>query len=90
MWRLFSERLYHGNDIPRDEEGRIRMDDWEMRDDVQAEVKELWQSIKSENVEQVSDIAGYRKDFYKLFGFGLSGIDYDKDVDIDVAIPSKD
>ncbi|WP_100623291.1 enoyl-ACP reductase FabV [Candidatus Coxiella mudrowiae] len=90
MWRLFSKCLYHGNDIPRDEEGRIRMDDWEMRDDVQAEVKELWESIKSENVEQISDIAGYRKDFYKLFGFGLSGIDYDKDVDIDVAIPSKE
>ncbi len=65
------------------------MDDWEMRDDVQTEVKKLWQSIKSENVEQISDIAGYREDFYKLFGFGLSGIDYDKDVDIGVAIPSK-
>ncbi|PMB54802.1 hypothetical protein [Coxiella-like endosymbiont] len=60
-----------------------------MRNDVQAEVKKLWQLIKSENVEQISDIVGYRKDFYKLFGFGLSCIDYDKDVDINVAIPSK-
>lgn len=88
MWRLFSKRLYHSSD-PRDEEGRIRIDDWEMRNDVQAEVKKLWQLIKSENVEQISDIMGYRKDFYKLFGFGLSCIDYDKDVDINIAIPSK-
>ena len=87
MWRLFNE-LYHSHNIPIDERGRIRIDDWEMRDDVQAEVKELWQSIKSENVNQISDIAGYRKDFYKLFGFGLSDIDYEKDVDVDVIIPS--
>lgn len=89
MWRLFSERLYHrARDIPVDTKGRIRIDDLEMRDDVQAEVKGLWQFIKSENVNRISDIAGYRKDFYKLFGFGLNGIDYEQDVDIDVAIPS--
>ena len=87
MWRLFSERLYCANNIPVDTKGRIRIDDWEMRDDVQAEVKGLWHSIKSENVDHISDIAGYRKDFYKLFGFGLSGIDYEEDVDIDVALP---
>ncbi|MFW0079206.1 MAG: enoyl-ACP reductase FabV [Coxiella endosymbiont of Haemaphysalis qinghaiensis] len=87
MWRLFSERLYRAHNIPVDTRGRIRIDDWEMRDDVQAEVKGLWYSIKSENVDHISDIAGYRKDFYKLFGFGLTGIDYEKDVDIDVAFP---
>ena len=91
MWRLFSERLYcHKNDISMDidEKGRIRIDDVEIRDDIQAEVKKLWQSVDSENVNQISDIAGYRKDFYRLFGFGLSGIDYEQDVDIDVAILS--
>lgn len=87
MWRLFSERLYSEN-IPVDNEGRIRMDDWEMRDDVQARVKTLWRSVNSENINQISDIEGYRKDFYKLFGFGFNGIDYNKYIDINVHIPS--
>ena len=88
MWRLFKERLFSNQNIPTDSEGRIRIDDWEMREDVQAEIKRLWESINSENVETLSDIAGYRNDFYKLFGFGLNGIDYERDVEIEKAIPS--
>lgn len=87
MWRLFAERLYH-NDTPVDERGRIRIDDWEMRDDVQNEVAQLWQEVNTENLENVSDIQGYRSDFYKLFGFGINGVDYDQDVDVNVNIPS--
>jgi len=87
MWRLFTERLYH-NDMSVDENGRIRIDDWEMRDDVQNEVAQLWQQVNTENLENISDIQGYRSDFYKLFGFGMSGVDYDQDVDVSVAIPS--
>lgn len=74
--------------MPTDAEGRIRIDDWEMRDDVQKAVERLWRSIRSDNIETVSDIAGYRREFYQLFGFGLSGVNYEKEVDIDVTIPS--
>lgn len=88
MWRLFKERLYPNQNIPTDSEGRIRIDDWEMREDVQAEIKRLWESINTGNVETLSDIAGYREDFYKLFGFGLNGIDYERGVEIEKAIPS--
>ncbi|WP_267256270.1 enoyl-ACP reductase FabV [Coxiella endosymbiont of Ornithodoros maritimus] len=88
MWRLFKQRLYSNQNIPTDSEGRIRIDDWEMREDVQAEIKWLWECINSDNVETLSDIAGYRKDFYKLFGFGLNGIDYERDVEIEKVIPS--
>lgn len=85
MWRLFKERLYLNQlnqNIPTDSEGRIRIDDCEMREDVQSEIKQLWESINSDNVETLSDIAGYREDFYKLFGFGLKDIDYGKDIAI--------
>lgn len=90
MWRLFNDHLYCNRDFPVDEKGRIRIDNLEMRDDVQAEVKKLWKSINSENANQISDITGYRRDFYKLFGFGLSDINYKQDIDINVSILSNE
>ena len=88
MWRLFSERLYHNHEIPTDAEGRIRIDDLEMRDDVQKAVERLWCSIGNDNVETVSDIVGYRREFYQIFGFDVHDVNYKKEVDIDVTIPS--
>ena len=85
--RLFSDRLY-GDDVILDEDGRIRVDDWELREDVQDAVTEIWPHITSENVGELSDIDGYDKEFLKLFGFGLDGVDYDADVEVDVKIPS--
>ncbi len=82
IYRLFSERLYMGKAIPVDGEGRIRIDDLEMREDVQREVMALWKIVDTQNVEQVSDIAGYKEDFLRLFGFGLTAVDYDADVEI--------
>ncbi|QHG92461.1 trans-2-enoyl-CoA reductase family protein [Coxiella endosymbiont of Amblyomma sculptum] len=88
MWRLFRECLYGKNTTFLDTERRVRIDDREMRNDVQSEVQMLWKSVNSKNVNRISDISGYRKDFYKLFGFGLSNVDYEQDVDVDVDIPS--
>lgn len=88
MWRLFHDYLYATQPRPLDTEGRIRIDDWEMRDDVQAEISQLWQAVDTGNLETLSDLAGYREEFYRLFGFGLSGVNYDADVDINVDIPS--
>ncbi len=82
MVRLFSQRLYTGKPVPVDSEGRIRVDDWEMREDVQQEVAAAWAGVTSENVKQVADVAGYHKDFLKLFGFGLKNVDYSADVKI--------
>jgi enoyl-[acyl-carrier protein] reductase/trans-2-enoyl-CoA reductase (NAD+) len=64
-----------------DENGLIRLDDWEMRDDVQQVIADLWPTVTSENLEAVTDLAGYESDFLKLFGFGLPGVDYEADVD---------
>ena len=86
MQRLFAERLYTGGAIPVDAEGRIRIDDWEMRNDVQKEVAAAWEIVSTENLQQHSDTAGYSKDFLAIFGFGIDGVDYSADVEIDLTI----
>lgn len=82
--RLFATRLYANSPVSVDSEGRIRIDDLEMREDVQREVNELWKKVSSENVHELTDIKGYNKEFLKLFGFGLSGVNYNADVEPDV------
>ncbi len=79
MYRLFKNHLY-GSDQSIDEEGRIRLDNFEMQADVQSAVTDLWPKINSQNIFQLSDLNGYRKEFFKLFGFGIECIDYDLDV----------
>ncbi len=88
MQRLFAERLYNDVETPLDEKGRIRVDDLEMRADVQAEVAKLWEQANTENLEEISDIKGYRDDFFQLFGFNFDNIDYNKDTSELVQVPS--
>ncbi len=83
--RLYSERLFLDN-VPTDEAGRIRIDDWEMRKDVQDEVAKLWQEATTENLNKIGDLDGYSKEFYNLFGFKLDGVDYNADTEEVVAI----
>lgn len=83
--RLFRTKLYGptsagGKVVETDPEGRIRMDDWELRADVQREVDYLWQLVNTDNAPTHADIKGYRDDFLRLFGFGIPGVDYAKDV----------
>ena len=89
MYRLFNDRLYTADGtIPLDAEGRIRIDDWEMREDVQQEVDKLWKQATTENLDQISDIEGYRNDFFNLFGFNFDSIDYDAEANEQVNVPS--
>ncbi|MBA4547580.1 trans-2-enoyl-CoA reductase family protein [Thermoactinomyces intermedius] len=90
MYRLFSERLYRSGEVPVDEKGRIRIDDLEMQPEVQQAVMEQWKLIDSTTLEEISDIEGYRHDFFQLFGFETEGVDYDQEVDPAVNIPSID
>ena len=76
MQRLYSDRLYNGSEIPTDEKGRIRIDDWEMRQIYQDEIAELWKSISTETLTENGDLAGYKSDFLNLFGFGFDSVDY--------------
>lgn len=84
--RLFEERLYTVASIPTDEKGRIRIDDWEMSDDVQSKVTELWEKASTETLPEIGDLNGYKSDFLNLFGFGLAGVDYSADVDENIQI----
>ena len=79
--RLFEQRLYTGGTIPTDEKGRVRIDDWEMRPDVQAKVDELWKEADTEALASIGDLAGYRSDFMNLFGFEVPGVTYGTEVD---------
>ena len=89
MQRLFADRLYTENgEVALDSEGRIRIDDWEMAEDVQAEVAKYWDKVTTETLAEISDIDGYRKEFFNLFGFELEGVDYEKDTDENVKVPS--
>ena len=77
--RLFQDRLYSGSKIPTDDKGRIRIDDWEMRDDIQEKVAKLWKEATTESLPNIGDLNGYTSDFHNLFGFGFDGVDYQAD-----------
>ncbi len=87
MWRLFHDFLYTGADMQLDDGDRVRIDDWEMKPEVQAEVLKLWNQVTTDNIESISDLKGCRDDFYRLFGFGLD-LNYDEDINVDLPIPS--
>jgi enoyl-[acyl-carrier protein] reductase / trans-2-enoyl-CoA reductase (NAD+) len=86
--RLYSQRLYTGNEIPTDDKGRIRIDDWEMRDDVQAKIAQLWIEATTENLPEIGDLKGYNNDFHNLFGFGFDNVDYKADTNEMVQVSS--
>lgn len=79
--RLFASQLRSGASMRLDEAGRIRVDDLELAEAVQAEVKHRWPHVNTENLPQLGDLDGFRDDFLKIFGFGIEGVDYDADVD---------
>ncbi|MBP2000803.1 enoyl-[acyl-carrier protein] reductase/trans-2-enoyl-CoA reductase (NAD+) [Paenibacillus shirakamiensis] len=87
-YRMFTERLYTPDgQVPVDEKGRIRIDDWELREDVQNEVIKIWDQVSSENIYDITDLEGYRKEFFQLFGFETDGVDYEADVNPEVEVP---
>jgi len=79
--RMFRTQLYKAGGPDLDDAQRIRMDDWELRDEVQSAVKEIWPQITNDNLFELTDYQGYKDEFLKLFGFGVEGVDYAADVD---------
>jgi enoyl-[acyl-carrier protein] reductase/trans-2-enoyl-CoA reductase (NAD+) len=79
LYRFFSTGLY--SDAPLlDDAGRFRVDDWELRPEIQAKVEEIWPEVTEENLFELTDYKGYNSEFLKLFGFGVDGVDYEEDV----------
>jgi enoyl-[acyl-carrier protein] reductase/trans-2-enoyl-CoA reductase (NAD+) len=81
MVRLFNEKLI-SDEVLVDEEGRIRLDDWEMKPEVQDAIMKIWEEVSTDNVSKLCDIDGYWDDFFQMFGFRIPGIDYTADVEI--------
>ena len=85
MERLFAERLYTGEhngagEVPVDSENRIRVDDLEMKDDVQAEVNEIMAKVNNDTITELCDLDGYKHDFLATNGFDIDGVDYEKEI----------
>jgi enoyl-[acyl-carrier protein] reductase/trans-2-enoyl-CoA reductase (NAD+) len=79
--RLFRTHLADGATSPTlDDAGRIRMDDWELDDAVQAEVRRRWDVVDTDSVMDLSDLTGFRRDFLRIFGFEAAGVDYGADI----------
>ncbi len=81
MYRLYRDYLYAADPKPLDPTGRIRLDDWEMREDVQREVEERWEQIRNSPSQEVTEIAEFRSEFLRHHGFEMPGVDYDQDVE---------
>lgn len=88
IYRLFSDFLYSSFPAPLDADGQIRLDDLEMQDDIQTKIAAIWPTVTSDTILELSDLNGYCNEFYRLFGFNASGVDYDSDVNPDVKIAS--
>ncbi|WP_157154294.1 enoyl-ACP reductase FabV [Brachyspira murdochii] len=82
MYRLISEKLFNGGEVPVDSDNRIRLDDWELREDVQKEVLDEWNKLTKDNVKEIADLELFRKDYMNMHGFDEEGIDYSQDVKI--------
>ena len=82
--RLFATKMYNDQTPATDEKNRLRLDDWELRDEVQKTCGEIWKQLNDDNIYQLTDYQSYKEEFLRLFGFGLKGVDYDADVSAEV------
>lgn len=77
---LFRDSLY-GAAPKLDDEGRLRADGKELAPAVQQAVADIWDRIDTDNLKTESDFDGYRREFLRLFGFEIDGVDYEAEVD---------
>ncbi|MBD1573846.1 trans-2-enoyl-CoA reductase family protein [Vibrio sp. S17_S38] len=92
IYRMFSQRLYKedGSAAEVDDTNRLRLDDWELRDDIQQHCRNLWPQVTTENLKELTDYVEYKEEFLKLFGFGVEGVDYDADVATEINFDVQD
>jgi len=81
--RLFRTKFFGATGPELDGEGLIRMDDWELQPEVQKVVEKLFADVTTENVNSIASVADFNNEFLRLFGFGIKGVDYDADVNIE-------
>lgn len=82
--RLFATKLYANGQVETDDSNRLRLDDWELRPEVQNACQAIWEKVTDDTIYDVTDYQGYKDEFLRLFGFGITGVDYDADVNPDI------
>jgi len=87
MNRLLRDHVGPGRDATLDDDGRIRLDDREMRVDIQEEIARRWVEVTNENLGRLADVDGYRSEFRRLFGFEVDGVDYGAATEVDRYLP---
>jgi enoyl-[acyl-carrier protein] reductase/trans-2-enoyl-CoA reductase (NAD+) len=80
MYRMMNDKIYKSG-VETDENNLIRLDDWEMSEEVQETVDALWDKATDGDHDSLGDIEGFREDFLKLHGFNVDGVDYEKPVE---------
>ncbi len=82
---LFIENIY--SETPRlDDKNRYRQNYKELEDSVQQRVTDIWNRVDTDSIDELTDYVAYHAEFLKLFGFGIDGVDYDADINPEVAI----
>lgn len=84
LWDL----LIGGDPLPVDQEGRIRLDSWELDDETQTELNRRWDAATTENIAELADVEWFTDQVHQLYGFTAPGTDYTLPVDVDVTWPS--
>lgn len=82
MYRLYRDKVFGTNGIQLESDGMVHVDDWEMREDVQREVMDIWERISTDTLLDLADTKGYWEDFYNMFGFKIDKVDYSADVEV--------
>ncbi len=82
---LFRDNIYGENPII-DEAGRLRQNNKELEESVQQRVTDIWNTVDSDTIDELTDYVGYHQEFLKLFGFSVAGVDYDADISPEVSI----
>ena len=85
IYGLFKDSLY-GSEPMLDDEGRLRADGKELQPEIQTKIEQLWAEVNTDNLNELTDLKGYKQEFLRLFGFEIDGVDYDADVNPEVPI----
>ncbi len=85
MIRLFRDYLARGDTSLLDAQGRVRLDQAELRPEIQHAIAEVWVQVESDNLYQLTDFAGFKRAFDNLFGFNVQGVDYAQPVETELS-----
>ncbi|WP_189962574.1 enoyl-[acyl-carrier-protein] reductase FabV [Streptomyces violascens] len=82
------DQLTGATPLVTDDEGRMRLDGWELDPRVQDQVRELWADPESGLDRSAAGADWFIGQIRELYGWGLAGVDYDRPAETTVAWPT--